>query len=173
MPALTIWLTVFFMIVAYGVVHDQLTIRLSPEYFLIGHVRVLQSTALTPVALFWGVASSVPGAILLAFLTTSAARFGRSRPPLDLRDLKRWIIGLPLSALVLAGAASVVGYALFAVQWIPFPSELSASVDAAAQGRFIAAWAAHLTTYAALTIGGIGMVISAWKQRGRSRHAEC
>ena len=41
--------------VIYGLIHDQITIRICPEYFTVWHPQVSDTTNLTMLALIWGV----------------------------------------------------------------------------------------------------------------------
>jgi len=44
--------------VAYGLVHDQVTVRVSLEYFTIGHPQLITTSSPTLLALFWGAAAT-------------------------------------------------------------------------------------------------------------------
>lgn len=171
MRALKIWLALLGVTVAYGVVLDQVTIRVSPEYFLVGHVRVLETESLTHVALFWGVAATLPGAIALAFLTMTAARFGRTRDPLELTDIAKWLLCLPPVVFAIALAAGLTGYMMHELHALPFPEVLVSRVAEEARGRFVAVWAAHLASYVAFAMGGAGVAFLIWRAREVSSRA--
>ena len=47
--------------IVYGLIQDQITIRICPEYFTIFHPNPLQIEDITLLALFWGVAARVRG----------------------------------------------------------------------------------------------------------------
>lgn len=51
MPSLTIIAMSMAGAVAYGIVHDQITIRISAEYFTIAHPRVFATESVTLLAL--------------------------------------------------------------------------------------------------------------------------
>jgi len=40
--------------ISYGVIHDQITVRICLEYFTIGHPPVFDTTSPTLLALGWG-----------------------------------------------------------------------------------------------------------------------
>jgi len=44
--------------IGYGIVHDQVTVRVCLEYFTIFHPRLISSTSPTLLALAWGVAAT-------------------------------------------------------------------------------------------------------------------
>ena len=44
--------------IGYGVAHDQVTIRVCPEYFTLAHAPLFHSGSLTLVALGWGVVAT-------------------------------------------------------------------------------------------------------------------
>ncbi|MFZ0335817.1 MAG: hypothetical protein WAL69_16905, partial [Candidatus Acidiferrales bacterium] len=44
--------------IAYGIVHDQVTIRVCPEYFTVAHPHIFRTGSLTLIALGWGVVAT-------------------------------------------------------------------------------------------------------------------
>ena len=86
--------------VAYGIVHDQITARVSIEYFTIGHPRLFATDDPTPHALAWGVIATWWVGLLLGIPLAIAARRG-ARPKLAARDLLR-----PIGVLLVAMARS-------------------------------------------------------------------
>lgn len=70
--------------VGYGIVHDQITVRISPEYFTIGHPRLIETSSLTILALFWGVVATWWVGLPLGFLVLSVIRERRRRHAAEL-----------------------------------------------------------------------------------------
>jgi len=44
--------------VLYGILHDQITVRVCLEYFTIGHPRIIESESPTLLAFAWGVVAT-------------------------------------------------------------------------------------------------------------------
>jgi len=53
-----IWLITIALACLYGIIHDQFTIRVSPEYFTKFHDPLIESQDLTLIALAWGIAAT-------------------------------------------------------------------------------------------------------------------
>ena len=92
--------------ILYGVAHDQVTIRVCPEYFTVGHPHLIATDSLTLLALAWGVAATWWVGLGLGILLGISARFW-TFPKLTARDL-----ACPLAVLLCAVGvfAVVVGY---------------------------------------------------------------
>src|SRR5277367_3085254 len=66
--------------VAYGLVHDQITIRICPEYFTVLHPQILpHDTPLTLLALAWGVIATWWVGAILGILLGLCSCCGRRR----------------------------------------------------------------------------------------------
>lgn len=63
--------------VTYGIVHDQVTVRVSLEYFTIGHPPVFDTDSPTLLALGWGVLATWWVGLPLGFLLATASQVGR------------------------------------------------------------------------------------------------
>jgi hypothetical protein len=87
--------------IAYGLVHDQVTIRVCPEYFTVAHAKIVESENLTVIALAWGFRATWWMGAALGLLLAVGARAG-SEPRLRAQQL-----AVPIGALlgVMAGAA--------------------------------------------------------------------
>jgi len=74
MQALAIIAMCVAMAVAYGIVHDQITVRICLEYFTVGHPPVFPTSDPTLLALGWGVIATWWVGLLLGILLACAAR---------------------------------------------------------------------------------------------------
>lgn len=158
--------------VAYGVVHDQVTIRLSLEYFTVLHPRLewLGAWAESPtvLGLAWGVIATWWVGLILGLAVAYVCRRG-PEPRIAARDLV-----VPL-ALVLGGmglGAATAGYVgrqlslSGAVQL--HPALASGIAPERLVGAVTALWA-HSASYLLGTIGGLALAVHAWLERGRRR----
>jgi hypothetical protein len=153
--------------VVYGVIHDQVTIRVSREYFTVFLPSILpKDTSRTVLALAWGVLATWWLGLILGIVLGLCSCCGE-RPKLSARDLVRPIIKL---LLVMALGAAAFGWMSFSL----------ATHDVLVPSRFVidnvpsdkidcvmAAGAAHAASYTLGFVGGIVLSIRVWIRRGR------
>ena len=60
----------------YGIVHDQVTTRVSIEYFTIGHAPIFSTDSPTLLAFGWGIVSTWQLGAVLGLVTAAFARLG-------------------------------------------------------------------------------------------------
>jgi len=155
MEALKIWLLCVGSAVCYGMLHDQITVRVYPEYFTVFHPHLVDTSSLTVLALAWGVAATWWMGASLGIPVAVCARVGHN-PALSARQLL-----LPIGILLLvmgisALCAGLVGYFL----------------SPHAPARFFADYYAHLASYYVGGIGGITLCLWILFTRWRMRMAQ-
>jgi len=77
--AIGIVLRSVFAAVLYGVVHDQITVRVCLEYFTVGHPRIFDTENPTLLGLAWGIVATWWMGLLLEVPLAIAARAGLTR----------------------------------------------------------------------------------------------
>src|SRR5438874_4963851 len=102
-PFLRVVVLCFAAQVGYAVVQDQITVRVCPEYFTVGHARIGTLTDPTLVGLTWAFLAGGSGGALMGLVVSIAATSGRRRP-LTAAELLRPVL-LVLLAQALATAA--------------------------------------------------------------------
>ena len=151
--------------VSYGIIHDQTTVRVCVEYFTIGHPPLIPSTSPTLLALAWGVVATWWVGLPLGFTLASAARLGH-RPRLLAAQLTPLILRLLATMAAVALFAGIVGYILARRGDISLPGDWATIIPAPAQPRFLAdAWA-HSASYLSGIVGGLVLVVIAYRRRG-------
>lgn len=111
MEALKIWLICVAGAVCYGILHDQITVRIYPEYFTVFHPHLIDTPSLTVLAIAWGVAATWWVGAVLGIPVAFCACVGRN-PALSARRLLL-PIGLLLFVMgVSACCAGLIGYFL-------------------------------------------------------------
>ncbi len=113
--------------VTYGIVHDQVTVRVCIEYFTIGHPPVFATTSPTLLALGWGVIATWWVGLPLGIVLATAARVG-SRPKLTAINLLRPLSFLLLAMALLALASGVLGWVLASRGDVSLPEPLFSRV---------------------------------------------
>lgn len=155
-----------FASIVYGILHDQVTIRLCPEYFTkwAFHADVFSHPNLTVVALFWGFAATWWVGLLLgipiAFVSTT-------------RDAGWWTwrqLVKPLFVFItLLSFCAAVGY--FISMWTSFqvnPYALNYFPDSEAElSTFSRVLVTHNVSYIGGAIGGLVLVGFVWKRRSK------
>jgi len=169
------WIRIVLLVVtasvAYGVVHDQVTVRLSLEYFTVLHPRLgflRGSESPTLLGLAWGVVATWWVGVILGIPLAYVCRRG-PEPRFGARDL------LPPLAVLLgimgAGAAlaALVGRELGLSGAIELHPALASGIPPDRRlGALMALWA-HSASYALGTLGGIALSVHVWIARRRRR----
>lgn len=150
--------------IAYGIVMNQITIRICPEYFTVAHSRIVNTDSLTLLALAWGVVATWWGGLAAGILFAVAARVGSSR---ELTWLHFMRPGLVLLA-VMAACAVTAGFAgdwLASTGQIPAIQAWGSFLPVEKQGAFMADLFAHAISY---FVGAVGTLIislaAAWRR---------
>jgi len=156
--------------ILYGVIHDQITVRVCLEYFTVFHPPVFVTQSPTLLALGWGVIATWWVGAFLGVMLAIAARAG-SRPKLSAVNLFK-----PIGKLLVAtaGCALLAGFLGFVLtrQGVVFPPQwVSDNLSPAAYDRFMADWWAHNASYAVGFIGGIILCVLQYRRRVKDESA--
>jgi hypothetical protein len=156
--------------IAYGVAHDQVTARLSIEYFTVAHPPLVASQSPTWVGAAWGVVATWWRGAALGALLACAARAG-ARPRRSAASLLRPMARLVAIAAVCALALGSLGFAGARSGSLHLREPFASRVPAERHARFFAAWGATGGAYAAGVVGGLVLCAGVWRQRGRAAPA--
>jgi hypothetical protein len=152
----------------YGVIHDQITVRISLEYFTVGHPPLFGTEDPTLLGLLWGVYATWWMGALLGLLLAFAARQG----PWPRRAPATLVRPVAVLLLVMAGSASLAGLLGFLVAkagGIRLLEPLASRVPDGRHVAYLTALWAHLASYVAALLGGVWL---AWRvRRARKRPA--
>jgi hypothetical protein len=155
----------------YGVAQDQLTVRLSLEYFTVAHPKLVDSQAPGHLALAWGVAATWWLGAGLGVVLAVAARAG-GRPPRDAASLLRPIALLLVATAIGASALGAAGWWGARSGSLRLRDPYAAEIPAARHARFFGAWGATAGSYATGTLGALGLGVAVWRDRGRAARRE-
>lgn len=151
--------------VLYGIVHDQVTVRVCLEYFTVGHPPIFATRSPTLLALGWGIVATWWVGLPLGIGLAVAARAGR-RPVRSPRSLLR-PVGLLLAA---TGACSLVsgitGLLLASRGAIRLWDPMATLVPPERHARFLADLWAHSASYFVGGVGGVLLAGRVWVSRG-------
>lgn len=148
--------------ICYGVVHDQITVRVCLEYFTIGHPPVFPTQDPTLLALGWGVIATwwvgLPLGILLAYVSRRGPQ-----PALVIGQLIRPLLIL-LGCMALSAILAGVSAAILARGGGAYVNEFR-SIPPNARVGFVTALWSHTASYVSGVVGGLVLVVWAARRR--------
>jgi hypothetical protein len=151
----------------YGVLHDQVTVRVCVEYFTMGHPPIFLTDEPTILALGWGVLATWWVGLSLGLPLALVCRVG-SLPKYSTTSLLRPICCLLLAMGIFSLIAGVIGFFVAEAGGVWLLEPLSTRVPREKHSLFLADLWAHLAAYGGGFIGGIGICIWILLRRYRS-----
>jgi hypothetical protein len=150
--------------VIYGIVHDQITVRICVEYFTVFHPPVFATQSPTLLAFGGGFIATWWVGAFLGVLLAVAARAG-SRPKLSATTLLKPIGKLLAVMAGCAFVAGLIGFVLAKRDLIFPPAWVSYNLPPTVHARFMADWWAHNASYAVGFFGGIVLGVMQYRRR--------
>lgn len=150
--------------VLYGIAHDQVTVRVCPEYFTLGHPQIVATTDPTLLAIAWGVVATWWVGLLLG-VPLAVVSLAGSRPQRSIESLVRPIAFLLAIMAVCALLAGIAGWILARNDVVFLVGPLADILPPDFHPPFIADLWAHLASYATGFLGGIVVLIQVWRSR--------
>jgi hypothetical protein len=154
--------------VVYGILHDQVTVRICLEYFTVFHPPIFPTQSPTLLALGWGVIATWWVGLFLGLLLALAARVG-PRPKLSAVALIRPISQLLIVMACCAFVAGTTGFFLANNDIVQKPFWMVPGLFSCSYPRLMMDWFAHNASYAVGFLGGIVLCVLQYRRRGRSR----
>lgn len=168
MQFLGIILTSVLAAVVYGVLHDQITVRVCVEYFTVGHPKIIESNSPTLLAFAWGFWATWWTGLLLGVGLALTARLG-SRPKRSLRSLVRPIVWLLAVMGGFALVSGIIGYVIGTMGNVVLVPDMKERLQPQKWAAFQACWFAHTMSYNVAFIGGGMLIAWVWVSRKRMR----
>jgi hypothetical protein len=144
----------------YGILHDQVTVRVCIEYFTVFHPNIFHTQSPTLLALGWGVLATWWVSIFLGIMLAIAARAG-SRVKLTASQIFPKLLKLLAIMAIFALAAGIAGYFLQGLGMEYYATAIPKQI----RHTFYADLWAHETSYLTGMIGGIILCIIVWRSR--------
>ncbi len=167
MFSLRIVLACVVLSIAYGVVHDLVTVRMCIEYFTLAHPPLGIGEDPTLLALAWGVIASWWMGAIFGGLLAIAARVG-AWPKLTLRDLWLPLVIAIVLVFVLAMMALVAGWSAGVSGRYPPPKWITDQMPYDRWRHFVSAAWAHSASYGAGALAGLALcghaVLLRWRR---------
>jgi hypothetical protein len=153
--------------VCYGIVHDQITVRICVEYFTIGHPPVFGTDDPTRLGIGWGILATWWVGLLLGVPLAVAARAG-SRPKRFVGSLVQPLAWLLAIMAVCALAAGVLGWLLASSGAVFLVDPIARELPPDRHVPFLTDLWAHSISYLVGLVGGVVVTVSVWRSRGRA-----
>ena len=144
--------------VAYGVVHDQITVRVCVEYFSRTQPHLIDSESPTLLAFAWGVVATWWVGLGLGILIALAARIG-TWPTVDSRDIVKPVLLLLATMGTLATLAGFSGFHLSHDGLISLPPGVEGVLPIETHHRWMGVLYAHNASHDVGFIGGLTLAV--------------
>lgn len=154
---ISIMLFSVFCAVAYGLILDQITIRISLEYFTVGHPPLFIETSPSILAIKWGITASWWMGALLGLVLASFARAG-STSRVSLKELIVPIVHLMAMMFLCATVMGAIGYLLGYFDLLEVPAKFAFRIPTQHHDAFLCAEFMHDTSYLVALVGGYGLI---------------
>jgi hypothetical protein len=154
--------------VTYGILHDQITVRICIEYFTLGHPPVFDTTDPTLLGLGWGIIATWWVGVFLGVPLGLVSTVG-SHPQRSLRSLVRPIVGLFGVMATAAAGAGLIAWLLGRNGLISLSGPVAEALPPDRHLPFLVDWWIHSTSYYVGTVGGILVIF--WVGWSRSQLA--
>lgn len=156
--------------VMYGIVHDQVTVRVCLEYFTVFHPKIVDTESPTVLALVWGVIATWWVGLPLGIILATAARAGDA-PKRTARSLVRPLVNLLCAMFVAALLAGCAGYVATSAGWFKPSGWAKQFISPEKHAAFVADYCAHNMSYFLGGIGGLFLSGSVFFSRARELSA--
>ncbi|MEA3265373.1 MAG: hypothetical protein U9P42_00320 [Candidatus Fermentibacteria bacterium] len=141
--------------ILYGIVHNQVTVRISLEYFTIGHRALISSTSPTLMGIAWGVHPNWWVGLSMGVLLAMAGRVGKW-PKRNARSLVKPLLLLFLISGMASATAGILGYRMTESGALRLYDPLFSQVPSSGHAAYISALWMHTASY---TVGTMGALI--------------
>ena len=143
--------------ISYGLIHDQITVRICLEYFTIGHPTVFSTQDPTLLAIGWGLLATWWVGVLLGVPLATAARCGKW-PKREPHTLIRPLIWLAVGVAVVAAISGAIGGVAASTGLVRLAAPLDGLVPQSRHVPFLIDLWIHNASYLAGFIGGCALI---------------
>lgn len=159
------------MAVLYGIVHNQVTVRISLEYFTIGHREIISSTSPTLLGIAWGIHPNWWVGLSLGILLAIASRAGKW-PKRDVHSLIKPLLIVFLITGIAAAAAGIMGYRMALNGDLGLNEPMYSAVSESGHASFISALWMHTASYTVAAMAGLIFTLLVFTGRMRVKGKE-
>ena len=156
--------TSILLAVGYWIIHDQITINISLEYFTIGHPIIIQNNSPIIIALAWGIIATWWAGLIIGILIATAALAG-TQPKLGLKGVLKPMLSLILAMFYFATLSGFIGFLLADNELIFLNKTLSQNITKSKHNQFLIAGWSHGASYLTGFIGALIICFKIWNKR--------
>jgi hypothetical protein len=153
--------------VIYGILHDQITVRICLEYFTIGHPAIFGDQSPTMLAVLWGTVASWWMGLFLGIILALSATVG-SAPAVEATALVKPLLRLLVVMALCAIMAGLIGFGLASIGKIGLPPRWQAAIPRDKQKPFLVDAFAHEASYGVGFLGSLFIARKTWVRRKRN-----
>jgi len=154
------------MLTGYGMLMDQVSVRLCPEYFTVLHNPIPGLTDPTLLGLAWGFLGAAGGGVAMGYVAGLTATDGR-KPPLATRELIRpmlLLVGGTAVATAVTGAIVAIHAATFEIHLDPL---FAKRIPVERHRSLFTVACYHAAAYASAILGSV--ILFVWIGRERTK----
>ncbi len=154
------------MLTGYGMLMDQVSVRLCPEYFTVLHNPIPGLTDPTLLGMAWGFLGAAGGGVAMGYAAGLTATVGR-KPPLATRELIRPMLLLvagTATMTALTGAIVAIHAATFEIHLDPL---FQKRIPVERHRALFTVACYHAAAYASAILGSVVLLV--WIRRERTR----
>lgn len=170
-PSIKIILITTLWFILYGILNDQITIRICAEYFTVFHRRIVASDNITVIAIAWGIAATWWFGLSVGVILALVSRFFTANKIDNIRHLMRLGGWLSLFVFCFSLVAGFIGYFL-AVNDLILVSYWFRGIPQSSEARFLAVLFWHNALYLDAGISAVVLVAAIWRRRDRGHQGE-
>ena len=157
------------ILIGYAMLQDQISVRMCPEYFTIGHPPIKGITNPTLLGIVWGFLGGFPGGIVLGIALAMSMYLGKASS-FPIQNLK-WPLRILLAGTAFGtGISGLSSWYNAQVVNISIGAPWNGLIPLERQQRFFIVANAHLGTYLSAAILGIGICIFIIYQRNTRQY---
>lgn len=146
------------MLAGYGILQDQVSARLCPEYFTVLHNPIPGLTDPTLLGIAWGFLGAAGGGVAMGYAAGLAATHGKA-PPLTTRDLIRPMLLLMAAVGIVTTITGVSAHRHAEMFNIRLDPALDAVIPLDRQRAAFVVSCYHLAAYASAILGSVVMCV--------------
>lgn len=144
---------------AYGILQDQVSARLCPEYFTDMHPPIPGLTDPTLMGIAWGFLAAWWGGALVGYIAGMVATSGPRHPPLPVRALVRPLLVTVLVVALVTTLAGVSAWRHVELFDVRFETWVSHVVPPGRQRNAFVVASYHFVAYGASVISGVTLCV--------------
>ncbi len=153
--------------IVFGITHNQVSARVSLEYFTIGHIKLIESTSPTLMGIAWGIHPNWWVGLSMGLLFAIVGRVGKW-PKRNFRFFIKPLLLLFVISGTASAVAGILGYRLTGSGALCLSEPLYTTIPMSGHAAYISALWMHTASYTIATMGALIIALLVFTGRIRS-----